>query len=102
MSSTTRGEEMSLYSILDGQYSLVIGEFVKTKDDKIICEIPHYVTKQKSYIESKLRKKYNRLRLITLLLIILLTITGIKVLRKLYGMFNRWQIHRNANVEYHE
>jgi len=52
------------------------------------------VTKQRSYIESKLLKKEKKVILITFLLIILLIITGIKFIRKLYNYIKLWKIQK--------
>lgn len=60
---------------------VVIGDFEKGADGVPFCVFPKYVTKQVSYIESKLKKRYNKLCLITFLFVVLLTITVIKVIR---------------------
>lgn len=43
------------------------------------------------YIKSKLKKKYNRLLLITFLLLILLTITGYKVAKEVWDKILEWK-----------
>jgi hypothetical protein len=49
LSSTQVGEELTLYGVQDGQYSLVIGEFER-QGGRLVCRDPQYVTKQRSYV----------------------------------------------------
>ena len=81
LSPTTIAKETTLYSVQDGQYALAIGEFERAADGTIFSSFPNHITKQASYSLSKLRKKYNRLCLITFLLVTLLGITGVKATR---------------------
>lgn len=68
----------------------------------MVCCFPNHITKQASFTLSKLRKKYNRLCLITFLLITLLSITGVKVVRKLVAAIRQWQLRRQADAYDHE
>lgn len=73
----------------------MIGEFEKHAG-QVICRYPKYVTKQRSYVEAKIRKHEKKLILITILLAILLLITGIKFVRRLYGYFKQWRMRQGA------
>ena len=92
LSPTTIAMETTLYSVEDGQYALLIGEFEKDKDGKIFTSFPNHLTKQVNYTISKLKKKYNRLCLITVLLVLLLGITGIKLAREIISKIKKWRL----------
>lgn len=57
------------------------------------------MTKQRSYVEVKIRKHEKRLMLITFLLASLLLITGIKFIRKLYAYFKQWRLKQGASED---
>jgi hypothetical protein len=94
LSPTAIAKETALYSVQDGQYALAIGEFQRATDGTVFCSFPDHITKQASYTLSKLRKQYNRLCLITFLLVLLLSITGIKVARQVIAKIRQWRSRR--------
>jgi hypothetical protein len=78
----------------------VIGDFEKDQATKdIVCRFPKYVTKQRSYVESKISKQEKRLMLISFLLASLLIITGIKFIRRLYDYFKKWRLRQLSTDE---
>ncbi len=67
------GDEIKYFGILDGQFLLTIGKVEKNLHGELVMKNPNYLTKQKAFIEEKLKKKMNYLYWTILL------IMGIKI-----------------------
>jgi hypothetical protein len=89
---TKIGEEINFYSIKDGQYATVIGEMYKTRANKVVIDKPMYVTKQKSYIETKLHRRKKNVRFLVILFGLVLFYLIQKFIRKGYKYLLKKQI----------
>lgn len=61
LKKTKVGDELKYFGILQGQYLLSIGEVFKTKKGTLKMQNPFYLTKQKGFIEKRLKRKMSYL-----------------------------------------